>query len=146
VGFSLVKLCGIALTLARTAKKEVGMMLGPSLRVPNPLTHLATAAALTVALANTAHPAGALTPTPTAATPAAPTSTKSAGTPTAGTPSHGSPTATKSAVRTATGVRPPRFNDDDSCRIVAPGRTGTGGGLALLLAPALLLWARRRRL
>ena len=97
-------------------------MLGPSLRVPNPLTSLATAVALTVALANTAHPAGAITPTPTR------------------------PTATPTALHTAMRVPPPRANDDDSCSIVAPGGSSAGGGLALLLAPALLLWARRRRL
>ena len=71
------------------------------------------------------------------------------------TPGVGSPTRTTTtttpAVRTPTITRSPRrtatsgpSNEDDGCAVVAP-EHGTGGGaLALLLVPALLVWARRR--
>jgi len=97
---------------------------------------------------------GAATVTPT-------TPSGSPGTTPTVTPSRGSATAspTTSAARTATGAISPttspartatgggfRSNEDDGCSIAAPARSTTGGGLALLLAPAVLLWARRRRL
>lgn len=40
---------------------------------------------------------------------------------------------------------PFRFNDSSSCNIVPVDHQSSGGVLALLLAPALLVWARRRR-
>ena len=54
---------------------------------------------------------------------------------------------TRSAARTPTrGGSGLGGGDDDSCSIVAPERSSTGRGFLLLLAPALLLWASRRRL
>ena len=121
----------------------------------------AIAIAATVAFGNTAQPNRALadtpkpSPTPThTRVPATATRTitphertptvapsrtpthKPVHTPTV-TPSHRSPTP----ARTGT---PGHFKDSDSCNIVAPERNSAGGGLALLLIPALLVWARRR--
>jgi hypothetical protein len=112
----------------------------------------------------TVTPTGSLAQTPTntsgggTVTPTTPSA--SPGTPTV-TPSRGSATVspTTSAARTATGAVSPTTSaartatsgpfpssEDDGCSIAAPARSRTGGGLALLLVPALLLWARRRRL
>ncbi|MGH3644356.1 MAG: hypothetical protein ACRDUX_35660 [Mycobacterium sp.] len=55
------------------------------------------------------------------------------------------PTATGTAVRTSTRTPAPRNNEDDGCNIVPNGQSNMRGTLALLLAPAMLLWARRRR-
>ena len=75
-----------------------------------------------------------------------PTVTPSRGTATVspGRTATGAVSPTTSAARTATsGGSPP--SEDDGCSIVAPERSSTGRGFLLLLAPALLLWARRRR-
>ena len=56
----------------------------------------------------------------------------------------GAVSPTTSAARTATGGFP--SSEDDGCSIVAPERNSAGRGFLLLLAPALLLWASRRRL
>ena len=90
----------------------------------------------TVAATNTS---GSRTPT---AVGGSPTVTRPATTPTAGTPSVGSPTPSRTGTRARTAAP---SNEDDGCNIVAPERSSSGGALALLLAPALLLWARRRR-
>ena len=64
-------------------------------------------------------------------------------TPASPTVTHGSPVATSTNTRTPiSGIG----KESDSCNILAPGESSSGGGLALLLAPALLVWARRRRL
>jgi hypothetical protein len=57
-------------------------------------------------------------------------------------------TATRTVTATATGSRKPttrRHAEDDGCNIAAGSRTSSGGAFALLLVPALLIWARRRR-
>ena len=95
------------------------------------------------------------TGTATATIPSASPTNMPVNTPTV-TPSPGAATAspgrtptgavspTTSAARTATGGFP--SSEDDGCSIVAPERSSTGRGFLLLLAPALLLWASRRRL
>jgi hypothetical protein len=110
------------------------------------------------------------TPTTTSGTPGTPTATHTGGTPsgtgtptvTHGTPSgtgtptatHGTPSGTGTptathgtpgATATRTGGAPPHFKDSDSCTIVPVADSSARGTLALLLAPAVLLWARRRR-
>lgn len=55
-----------------------------------------------------------------------------------------SATATGTATRTITRTPAPK-NEDDGCNIVPNGQSNMRGTMALLLAPALLLWARRRR-
>jgi hypothetical protein len=97
-------------------------------------THTATATGGTVGTATSTHTVG---------TPGTPTATVSGvvtNTPTStvsGTP------ATATATRTST--RRPAPAEDDGCNIVPAERTSASGTLALLLAPALLIWARRRR-
>jgi len=78
------------------------------------------------------------TNTPTGGTP---TNTPTGGTPT-NTPTGGTPTRTPQTGPTNT---PFGFADDDSCSIVPAEQGSSGGMLALLLAPAILIWARRRR-
>jgi hypothetical protein len=86
------------------------------------------------------------TPTSAPTTPSAVPTTPTSGptnTPASPTVTHGSPTTTAKNTRTpVSGIG----KESDSCNIVAPGESSSGGGLALLLAPALLIWARRRRL
>lgn len=53
-----------------------------------------------------------------------------------------SPTATRTSA-TATPTR--KKADDDGCSVVPTDRASANGALVLFLAPALLLWARRRR-
>lgn len=85
------------------------------------------------------------TATRSSGTPGTPTSTPSAGTPgatatfTQGTP--GTPGAT--ATRTAT--RRPTVVEDDGCNVTPTQNGNAGRTLALLMVPALLIWARRRR-
>lgn len=64
-------------------------------------------------------------------------------TPTASPTNRPGSTPTKAARTATVGPRP---NEDDGCSIVATERSSIGGGLAVLLAPALLVWASRRRL
>jgi hypothetical protein len=95
---------------------------------------------------NTSGTPGTPTATHTSGTPGTPTATHTSGTPgtptathTSGTP--GTPTATHTPI-----VIPTRhFKDSDSCSIVPIEASNSQGTLALLLAPALLLWARRKR-
>jgi len=92
---------------------------------------------------------GGPTATPTATrsegTPNTPTSTPTVGTPAAtatftqGTP--GTPMVT--ATRTAT--RRPTVVEDDGCNVTPTQGGNAGRTLALLMVPALLMWARRRR-
>ena len=82
---------------------------------------------------NTAGVSGTPTSTPTGGASRTPTSTFTAGTP-------GTPTATRSATR-----NPTQQAEDDGCNVVPTGQSSSGGMLALLLAPALLVWARRKR-
>lgn len=91
-------------------------------------------------------PAGTSTPTRTGGTPAGTsTPTRTGGTPAGtSTPTRTGGTPGATSTRTGGGGRP-SFADSDSCNIVAAERSGSGGALALLLAPALILWARRRR-
>jgi hypothetical protein len=117
----------------------------PSQATPTPTTEEAPTA--TPSGGATVSPTGAPTNTSGSRTPTtvsgSPTATRPATTPTAGTPGIGSPTPS----RTATTVRTSGpSNEDDGCNIVAPERSSASGELALLLVPALLLWARRRRL
>jgi hypothetical protein len=87
---------------------------------------------------------GTPTATHTSGTPGTPTATHTSGTP--GTPGTATPTRTGGGpTATRTGVRPPHFKDSDSCTIVPVADSNARGTLALLLAPAVLLWARRRR-
>jgi len=93
---------------------------------------------------------GSTTPTAAPTTPSAVPTTPTAGptnTPASPTVTHGSPTISPTATSTNTRTPISGFGKEgDSCNIVAPGESSSGGGLALLLAPALLIWARRRRL
>jgi hypothetical protein len=50
------------------------------------------------------------------------------------------PTRTGGTPTATSGTR----DNDDGCNVVPPGDSDLGGTLALLLAPALLVWARRR--
>ncbi len=77
------------------------------------------------------------TPTATPTTPGTPEGTE---TPTA---TRTSGTATPSATHTSIPI--PTFADSDDCRIVPVEESHPGRTLALLLGPALLVWARRRR-
>lgn len=52
------------------------------------------------------------------------------------------PAGTSTATRAPTGTPKP---EDDGCNITPSGQSSSAGTLALLLAPALLIWARRRR-
>jgi len=84
------------------------------------------------------------TPTITGGTRVA-TPTITSGTPVGtSTPTRTGGTPAATSTRTGGGGRP-SFADSDSCNIVPAERSGSGGALALLLAPALILWARRRR-
>lgn len=87
---------------------------------------------------------GVATPTgtPTGSKAVTPTNTPTGATPTR-TGSVG-PTNTPTGGRTATPTTF-GFNDDDSCSIVPVERSSSARSLVLLLVPALLLWARRRR-
>ena len=104
-------------------------------------------------------PTGATaTSTPTTGTPGASatatlTTSPSGGTATAtvtpGTPgatatrtNTGGPVGTSTATRAPTGT--PQA-EDDGCNVTPSGQTSSAGTLALLLAPAVLIWARRRR-
>jgi hypothetical protein len=84
---------------------------------------------------------------PPTITPRSPTHTNTPGGTPGTTPSRtlsgGSPTVSPTTSPARTAIINPR-SDSDSCSIVAPERSGSIGGLALLLAPALLIWARRR--
>jgi hypothetical protein len=55
------------------------------------------------------------------------------------------PTFTFTPTDTATNTpRPSGGEEDDGCAVVAPAQSGSGSALLLLLAPAFLLWGRRR--
>jgi hypothetical protein len=82
-----------------------------------PATRTATASATRTVTSETETPVATFTNTPPA------TATRTGGTPT--------PTSGKR-------------DNDDGCNVVPPGDGDLGGTLALLLAPALLVWARRR--
>lgn len=88
------------------------------------------------------------TGTPTDTPPTAATATDTPGTTvTPGTPGAtatrtGGPVGTSTATRAPTGT--PQA-EDDGCNVTPSGQTSSAGTLALLLAPALLIWARRRR-
>jgi MYXO-CTERM domain-containing protein len=78
---------------------------------------------------------GTATATPTEGTPgASPTRTNTGGAVT--------PAGTSTATRAPTGARQA---EDDGCNVTPNGQSSSTGTLALLLAPALLIWARRRR-
>jgi hypothetical protein len=83
---------------------------------------------------------GGMTPTNTAAATA--TATSTGGTPTVTPSAKATSTNTVAATRTTGNLHP---KDSDSCSIVAPEQSSFTGTLALLLAPAVLVWARRRR-
>jgi hypothetical protein len=123
-----------------------------------PPTNTATATrTATATVTNTGVDGGTRTNTPVAT----PTNTPVGGTPTntpvatpTNTPATGTPTNTPvipTATRTGGGGSPTAtggtisFAEDDGCNIAATERSSSGGMLALLLAPALLVWARRRR-
>jgi MYXO-CTERM domain-containing protein len=76
-------------------------------------------------------------PSPTStATGATATSTSTVGTPS-------TPTSTPTGGTRTPTARP--STEDDGCNVVPSGQSSSGGMLALLLAPALLVWARRKR-
>jgi len=87
---------------------------------------------------------GGATATATGSAPA--TATRTGGSVTASpTNTGGTPTVTRTG---GTPTRTPRGfgrGDSDSCNIVPAERSHFGGTLALLITPALLIWARRRR-
>lgn len=97
------------------------------------------------------------TSTNTVVTSGTPTNTGSPRATATNTVSSGSPTTTptinvtpkNTATRTSGGgtpsKTPQRSSEDDGCNIVAPESVGSNGTFALLLAPAILLWMRRRR-
>jgi hypothetical protein len=87
---------------------------------------------------------GGMTPTNTAVTTAVTTATATStgGTPTVTPSAKATSTNTVAATRTTGNLHP---KDGDSCSIVAPEQSSFTGTLALLLAPAVLVWARRRR-
>jgi hypothetical protein len=91
----------------------------------------------TVSATSTRTGAGSPTITPTTMIGTA-TVTRTGGTPTrtGGTPTRTGGTPTRTAQRST---------EDDGCNIVPTERASSGGTLALLLMPALLVWARRRR-
>jgi MYXO-CTERM domain-containing protein len=99
------------------------------------ITATATSGASATATATATNTSG--TPgTPTATRTVSATSTRTSGTP-------GTPTATPTG-----GTRTPTAQvsfEDDGCNVVPTGQSSSGGMLALLLAPALLVWARRKR-
>jgi MYXO-CTERM domain-containing protein len=85
----------------------------------------------TVGEATATHTVGVATATHTVGTPPA-TATRTTGTPV------NTPTRTSS-------VQPTQQAEDDGCNIAASDQSSSTGTLMLLLAPALLIWARRRR-
>jgi hypothetical protein len=90
---------------------------------------------------------GGATATPTNTGGASPTTTRTGGataTPTKTGGATATVTRTGSVGPTATRTKF-GFNDDDSCSIVPVERSSSARSLVLLLVPALLLWARRRR-
>ena len=84
-------------------------------------------------------------PTSTATGVASPTSTRTAGTGTPTSTRTSGPPGTPTATSTRTPSAQPVSHEDDGCNVVPSGGGSSGGMLALLLAPALLVWARRRR-
>ena len=72
------------------------------------------------------------------------TATVTPGTPgaTATRTNTGGPVGTSTATRAPTGT--PQA-EDDGCNVTPSGQSSSAGTLALLLAPAVLIWARRRR-
>jgi MYXO-CTERM domain-containing protein len=132
---------------------------------PVTATNTGGVATNTVAATATATVSGTVpTATATSGTPTVPTATHTSGTPPGGTPTAtrsvsatsgtpGTPTASPTGAtrtptgptRTPTGGGPSPSNEDDGCNIVSTGQSSAGGMLALLLAPALLVWARRKR-
>lgn len=116
-------------TMAPTPTATVSVVVPTNTATATSGTPTATATAT-----NTSGPSGTPTSTRTVGT-GTPTSTRT------GTP--GTPTATPTG-----GTRTPTAQvsfEDDGCNVVPTGQSSSGGMLALLLAPALLVWARRKR-
>jgi hypothetical protein len=106
---------------------------------PPPVSVTATETATsTVSATSTETPTGATSTRTATATPTTPGTEVS--TPTA-TPT--TPSGTATATRTG-GTPVPAKAEDDGCNI-GPLQHSSAGAMALLLAPALLIWARRRR-
>lgn len=122
-------------TVTRTVSAtSTATIAGGSVTATHTTTATPTGGTTVPTSTHTSGPSGSPTATPTGGVTGTPTSTIMSGTP-------GTPTST--AVRSPT-RRPTPF-EDDGCNVVPTGQSSSGGMLALLLAPALLVWARRKR-
>jgi len=137
---------GPTLTPTSTPTSQATATFTTSIGVPtNTATPTGTTAATVTATATSPVTGGTATATSTSGTPVS-TNTATAtggtqiGTPTA-TPTGGTPGGTPTHTRIPT-FRP--SNEDDGCS-VGSGQHSSAGATVLLLVPALLLWARRRR-
>lgn len=102
----------------------------------------------TATLTPTGVPTGSASATVTStatATPTTPGTQMATATPTPTTPGATATPTRTSGTPTATGTPIPAPADSDDCHIGPIDRSYSGGSMVLLLVPALLVWARRRR-